>query len=147
LLSNGPGNPAENTAIIREISQLYKSGVPIMGICLGHQLMALAHGAGTKKMKYGHRGANQPALNTKTGRAYITSQNHGYCVVSESLGSGAKELYRNANDGTNEGVEYSDFRGFSVQFHPEAASGPLDTGFLFDDFITMMEEVGANATR
>lgn len=147
LLSNGPGDPAENTATIRQISFLCQSGVPLFGICLGHQLMALAGGARTRKMKYGHRGANQPAQNLETGRTYITSQNHGYCVVAESLPKDASPLYQNVNDGTCEGVRYQNFPGFSVQFHPEACGGPLDTAFLFDDFITLMQEEATHAHR
>lgn len=145
LFSNGPGDPVDNTAVIRTIRHLLGSGVPLFGICLGHQLMALAAGGRTRKMRYGHRGANQPAQNRETGRTYITSQNHGYCVIGESLPPTASVLYQNANDGTCEGVRYRDFAGFSVQFHPEAHAGPSDTGFLFDEFIHMMGEVNANA--
>ena len=119
----------------------------MFGICLGHQMMAIAYGGRTRKMKYGHRGANQPVQNTRTGRVYITSQNHGYCVVGESLGLGAELTYVNANDGTCEGVRYEEFPGFSVQFLPEACGGPLDTGFLFDEFIALMEEVNVNAAQ
>ncbi|MGD9559463.1 MAG: carbamoyl phosphate synthase small subunit [Oscillospiraceae bacterium] len=145
VFSNGPGDPAENAGIIRQIRTLFDSGVPLMGICLGHQLMALAHGARTRKMKYGHRGANQPAQHLETGRVYITSQNHGYCVVGDSLPDGVRPMFVNANDGTNEGLIYSRFPGFSVQFHPEAHAGPQDTGFLFDRFVSMMQEVNAYA--
>ena len=138
MLSNGPGDPAVNTAIIAEIRKLFKTGIPLFGICLGHQLMALAAGAKTQKLKYGHRGANQPVKELATGRVFITSQNHGYAVVSDSLEKGASLSFINANDGTCEGIEYAAFGGFSVQFHPEASCGPLDTGFLFDRFIGMM---------
>jgi carbamoyl-phosphate synthase small subunit len=140
LLSNGPGDPAVNHGIIREIRKLAETGIPIFGICLGHQLMALAMGAKTEKLKYGHRGANQPVRDLKTGRLYITSQNHGYQVVRESLPEGARTSFENANDGTNEGVEYDHINAFSVQFHPEARGGPLDTSFLFDQFALRMEE-------
>ncbi len=139
MLSNGPGDPAENSKIIQQLRFLFDTGIPMFGICLGHQLMALAYGGKTRKMKYGHRGANQPAQNTQTGRVFITSQNHGYCVVGESLGAGAQMTYINANDGTCEGVAYQRFPAFSVQFHPEACAGPLDTSFLFDQFIDLME--------
>ena len=139
MLSNGPGDPADNAPIIRQIRCLFDSGVPMFGICLGHQMMAIAYGGRTRKMKYGHRGANQPVQNTRTGRVYITSQNHGYCVVGESLGLGAELTYINANDGTCEGVDYPELGAFSAQFHPEACSGPKDTELLFDRFIKMME--------
>ena len=102
--------------------------------------MALAHGAATSKLKYGHRGANQPCENTETGRVYITSQNHGYAVDTDSLPVNAKALYVNANDGTCEGVRYTNEPAFSVQFHPEACGGPLDTGFLFDEFVSMIDK-------
>jgi carbamoyl-phosphate synthase small subunit len=138
MLSNGPGDPAVNTAIIEEIKKLTKTGIPVFGICLGHQLMALASGAKTHKLKYGHRGANQPVKELSSGRVFITSQNHGYAVASDSLSAGARLSFVNMNDGTCEGVEYTNFPGFSVQFHPEASCGPLDTGFLFDRFIDMM---------
>lgn len=140
MLSNGPGNPTLNPGVIAEIAKVAASGIPIFGICLGHQLLALSQGAGTHKLKFGHRGANQPVRDTKTGRIYITSQNHGYAVTAESLPKGMVTSFENANDGTCEGLAYSEFPAFSVQFHPEACAGPLDTAFLFDDFIAMMEE-------
>jgi carbamoyl-phosphate synthase small subunit len=129
MLSNGPGDPAEpaNDGIIETIRALMQSEVPIFGICLGHQLLALAKGYQTKKLKFGHRGANQPVKEIATGRVYITSQNHGYAVVADD-GS-----FVNVNDGTCEGMDYGD--SFSVQFHPEACGGPLDTSFLFDRFM------------
>mgnify|MGYP004654272661 FL=1 len=137
MLSNGPGDPKENVEIIEEIKKLCAKKIPLFGICLGHQLLALSQGADTAKLKYGHRGANQPVV-YKDGRVFISSQNHGYAVCSETLPDGAEESFKNANDGTNEGIEYSYMPAFSVQFHPEAAAGPLDTSFLFDKFIQMM---------
>ncbi len=139
MLSNGPGDPAENVGIIEELAKLCKEKIPTFGICLGHQLLALSQGAKTEKLKYGHRGANQPATCLKTGRVYITSQNHGYAVVHSTLPEGAAPSYVNANDGTSEGIEYDYMPAFSVQFHPEACGGPLDTSFLFDDFMKLME--------
>lgn len=138
MLSNGPGDPAENTEIVEELKKLIGK-VPIFGICLGHQLLALAMGGETTKLKYGHRGVNQPVKNLATGRTYISSQNHGYAVISESVTDKGGEIsYVNANDTTCEGVDYLDKLAFSVQFHPEACSGPHDTRFIFDKFINMM---------
>lgn len=140
MLSNGPGDPKECVAIIEEIKKLYDSDVPIFAICLGHQLMALAAGADTYKMKYGHRGGNHPVKDLDTGRVYISSQNHGYVVDVENLdGSVAEQSFVNVNDGTNEGLHYLGKNIFTVQFHPEACPGPQDSGFLFDRFIKMME--------
>ena len=140
MLSNGPGDPSDNTKIIQEIAKLCESNIPIFGICLGHQLLALARGATTSKLKYGHRGGNHPVKNLETGHVYITSQNHGYAVEAQSLPSFAKMSFMNVNDGTCEGVKYCDIPAFSVQFHPEACGGPKDTNFLFDDFIKLMEK-------
>ncbi len=137
MLSNGPGDPAENTACIAEIKKLL-GRVPLFGLCLGHQMMALAAGGQTTKLKYGHRGGNQPVTDLETGHTYITSQNHGYAVVSDSLPVG-KVRYVNANDSTCEGVDYPDLNAFSVQFHPEACAGPRDTSVLFDRFVGMMK--------
>ncbi len=139
MLSNGPGDPAENTEIIAELKKLIGKNIPTFAICLGHQLYALAHGARTEKLKYGHRGANQPVTDLETGRVYITSQNHGYAVVNESLPINAKVSFKNTNDGTCEGVRYLDEPAFSVQFHPEACGGPKDPGFLFDRFVEMID--------
>ena len=139
MLSNGPGDPVENVGVIEELKKLCHSGKPIFGICLGHQLTALAQGAKTEKLKYGHRGANQPVEDTVTGRVYITSQNHGYAVVADSLPENAKMRFVNANDGTCEGVDYLDAPIFTVQFHPEACAGPQDTAFLFDRFLDCIE--------
>lgn len=140
MLSNGPGDPKDNTSIIEEIKKIIASGTPIFGICLGHQLLALANGAKTSKLKYGHRGANQPVKHLSTGRVYISSQNHGYAVENESLPAGAVISFVNTNDGTNEGITYTNVPAFSVQFHPEACSGPLDTSFLFDDFVKLIND-------
>lgn len=141
MLSNGPGDPAENEGIIEEVRKLYESSVPIFAICLGHQLMALATGAKTYKLKYGHRGGNHPVKDLETGRVYITSQNHGYAVDEESLDpSVAVPAFVNVNDKTNEGLKYVGKNIFTVQYHPEACPGPLDSGYLFDRFMRMMEE-------
>ena len=139
MLSNGPGDPAENTGCIKEIKKLL-GAVPMFGICLGHQLMALAAGGKTEKMRYGHRGVNQPVKEVGDSRTYITSQNHGYSVIADSIKDKGSLSFVNANDGTCEGVDYKDLNAFSVQFHPEACSGPKDTSFLFDKFIKLMEE-------
>ena len=136
MLSNGPGDPAENTECIKELEKLFGK-VPIFGICLGHQLLALACGGKTVKLKYGHRGTNQPVKEVNGTRTYITSQNHGYAVVSDSLKTG-EVRFANANDGNCEGINYTGKDAFSVQFHPEACSGPKDTSFLFDEFTAMM---------
>ncbi len=136
MLSNGPGDPGENDFCIAQIEKLLGKK-PLFGICLGHQLTALATGARTEKMKYGHRGANQPVRDLAGARTYITSQNHGYAVVSDSVKAG-KVRYVNANDGTCEGIDYPEWRAFTVQFHPEASAGPRDTGFLFDRFLDLM---------
>ncbi len=138
MLANGPGDPAENTEIIKNIRKLIGK-LPIFGICLGHQLFALAMGGTTRKMKYGHRGANQPVKHLETGRVYITSQNHGYEVVSDSLKAKGELSFVNCNDGTCEGVDYPAVNAFTVQFHPEACSGPQDANFLFDRFVTNMK--------
>ena len=136
MLSNGPGDPGENTFQIAQIKKLLGQK-PLFGICLGHQLTALAAGGATGKMKYGHRGGNQPVRDLVTGRTWITSQNHGYEVLSDSLPTGTLR-FENANDHTCEGVDYPELNAFTVQFHPEASAGPRDTGFLFDRFIAMM---------
>ncbi|SDB02162.1 carbamoyl phosphate synthase small subunit [Butyrivibrio sp. INlla16] len=140
MLSNGPGDPKECTGVIEEIKKLYTSDVPIFAICLGHQLMALATGADTYKMKYGHRGGNHPVKDLETGRVYISSQNHGYVVDTDKLDSNvAVPAFVNVNDGTNEGLKYVGKNIFTVQFHPEACCGPQDSGYLFDRFINMMK--------
>lgn len=140
-LSNGPGDPADNEDVIRELRRLTELKIPTFGICLGHQLLALAAGGKTGKLKFGHRGANHPVKDIRTDRVYITSQNHGYYVINDSLDKNVAEVsHISANDGTCEGVEYKNAPCFSVQFHPEAAAGPQDTAFLFDKFLGMMEE-------
>ncbi len=140
VLSNGPGDPVDNPEIIAEIAKLTQAKIPTLGICLGHQLMALARGAKRAKLKYGHRGANQPVKDIDTGRVYITSQNHGYTVVNEPFPSCGRVRMINTNDGTCEGIDYLDTPAFSIQFHPEACAGPLDTAMLFKRFIQLMEE-------
>lgn len=139
MLSNGPGDPSANTQIIEQLKKLCEHKIPTFGICLGHQLLALSQGAKTEKLKYGHRGANQPARELETGRVYITSQNHGYAVVNDSMPQNGKVSFVNGNDGTCEGVNYTDMPAFSVQFHPEACGGPHDTAFLFDRFIELIK--------
>lgn len=146
MLSNGPGDPKECTEIIEEIKKLYASNVPIFAICLGHQLMALATGADTYRLKYGHRGANHPVKDLATGKVYISSQNHGYAVDESTLNDKiAKSAFINVNDKTNEGLAYVGKNIFTVQFHPEACAGPQDTAYLFDRFMDMMKEENANA--
>ncbi len=137
MLSNGPGDPAENAFEIAQIAKLI-GAVPVFGICLGHQLAALALGGRTVKLKYGHRGGNQPVREVGGTRTFVTTQNHGYAVVSESLAAVGRELYVNANDGSCEGMEYPGRRCFTVQFHPEACAGPRDMEILFDRFVSMM---------
>ena len=148
MLSNGPGDPKECTKIIEEIKKLYDTDIPIFAICLGHQLMALATGADTYKMKYGHRGGNHPVKDLATGRVYISSQNHGYVVDMEKLDPKvATPAFVNVNDGTNEGLDYTGKNIFTVQFHPEACCGPQDSGYLFDRFIDMMDGGKTEVTR
>ena len=140
MLTNGPGDPKDNVKTIEEIKKLFATKIPIFAICLGHQLLALANGADTQKMKYGHRGANHPVKDLKTGQVYISTQNHGYVVKEESLDRDVAEpSFINVNDRTIEGVHYLGKNVQTVQFHPEACAGPTDTGFLFDEFMNMME--------
>ena len=136
MLSNGPGDPAEPVEIIENLKHIFELNIPTFGICLGHQLSALAAGAKTMKLKYGHRGANQPVTDFESGRTFITSQNHGYAVVGDELPAEMGEVAQvNANDGTCEGIKYKKWNCFTVQFHPEANGGPKDTEFLFDRFL------------
>ncbi len=146
MLSNGPGDPKECVGVISEIKKLYDTDITIFAICLGHQLMALATGADTYKMKYGHRGGNHPVKDLQTGRVYISSQNHGYVVDTDKLDPKvAIPAFINVNDGTNEGLSYTGKNIFTVQFHPEACPGPQDSGDLFDRFITMMQKTKSNS--
>ena len=139
MLSNGPGDPAEPVEVIENLKHIFELNIPTFGICLGHQLSALAAGAKTMKLKYGHRGANQPVSHVGKGRTFITSQNHGYAVEADTLPAEVGKMsYFNANDGTCEGVDYFRWNCFTVQFHPEANGGPKDTEFLFDEFVSRM---------
>lgn len=140
MLSNGPGDPAENTVVIENLRRIATLGIPTFGICIGHQLMALAQGATSRKMKYGHRGVNQPVTDKAMGRTHITCQNHGYAIVGESLPAeiGTVSHY-NANDNSVEGIRYNKMSCVTVQYHPEACGGPQDAGYLFDEFIAMMQ--------
>ena len=140
MLSNGPGDPKDCVTIIEEIKQLFQTDIPIFAICLGHQLMALATGINTYKMKYGHRGSNHPVKDLATGKVYISSQNHGYVVDTEQLDlSIAEPAFVNVNDGSNEGLNYTGKNVFTVQFHPEACGGPQDSNDLFERFISLMK--------
>lgn len=135
MISNGPGDPKRCTATIAAVRRMMEADIPIFGICLGHQILALAAGADTYKLKFGHRSQNQPCLEEGTKRCYITSQNHGFAVDVRTLPKGWGPWFTNANDGTNEGIRHLGRPFSSVQFHPEAAPGPTDTEFLFDRFI------------
>jgi carbamoyl-phosphate synthase small subunit len=135
FLSNGPGDPKMCNATIRNISRSFEKETPIMGICLGNQLMALASGADTYKLKFGHRSHNQPVIQVGTNRAFITSQNHGFAVNNDTLGKEWEPFFININDNTNEGMKHRSKPFFSTQFHPEASGGPTDTDYLFDEFI------------
>jgi len=140
ILSSGPGDPEDNQKVIAELKNIADLKIPTFGICLGHMLLALSQGGKARKLKYGHRGGNQPVQNTETGRIYITSQGHGYEVVADSMPDYMKISYTNVNDKTCEGIKYTNIPAFTVQFHPEAAAGPLDTNFIFDEFIALMKE-------
>jgi len=139
LLSNGPGDPSMCGKTIEQIKVAMKRGKPVLGVCLGNQLLALAAGASTYKLKYGHRSQNQPCTNLRTGRCYITSQNHGFAVEAASLPTGWEEWFVNANDGSNEGIKHKIKPWRSVQFHPEACPGPTDTAWIFDEFIESLK--------
>ena len=138
FISNGPGNPDFATTTVENIRRALDSGKPVCGICMGNQLLAKAAGARTYKLKYGHRGHNQPVRQAGTDRCYITSQNHGFAVDDSTLGSDWEPLFINMNDGTNEGIRHKTKPFFSAQFHPEASSGPRDTEFIFDRFIALL---------
>lgn len=139
MLSNGPGDPAENTGIIQELKKLYNSNLPIFGVCLGHQLLALATGAKTGRLDYGHRGGNHPVRDMEKGQVFITSQNHGYMVLADSVDPTVAEIsHVNVNDGTVEGLCYKRPNCFTTQFHPEANAGPKDTEYLFNRFVDSM---------
>ena len=140
MLSNGPGDPADNVEIIREVKKLYDSDIPLFAVCLGHQLLALATGAQTRKMRFGHRGANHPVKDLDAGRVFITSQNHGYVVCAESVDPAVAQVsHINVNEGSVEGLRYTNGNVYTVQFHPEASPGPKDTEHLFDRFVRRME--------
>jgi carbamoyl-phosphate synthase small subunit len=139
FISNGPGDPKRCDATIRNLSRAFEGSRPIFGICLGNQLMALASGADTYKLKYGHRSHNQPVLRIGSNRAYITSQNHGFAINNNTLTKNWEPLFVNLNDNTNEGMLHKLKPFFSTQFHPEASGGPTDTGFLFDRFIDLIK--------
>ena len=140
FLSNGPGDPEPCDYAIRAIREIVDAGVPTFGICLGHQLLGLAAGAGTRKMKAGHHGANHPVLDKDTGQVLITSQNHGFAVDAESLPPNVRATHVSLFDGTNQGIALTDRPAFSFQGHPEASPGPHDVGYLFDRFVGMMKE-------
>ncbi len=139
MLTNGPGDPKDNEEVIANLKLLVGTA-PIFGICLGHQLLALAMGADAQKLKYGHRGANHPVKDLDKNRVYITSQNHGYTIIEDTLPKGLVVSHRNWNDMTIEGLRYSGYNMFTVQFHPEASPGPEDSAYLFDEFIDMMTQ-------
>jgi carbamoyl-phosphate synthase small subunit len=145
MLGNGPGDPADLDSLTQQVRALVANpNLPVFGVCLGHQILARAAGCSTYKLRYGHRGVNQPVQDLSNGRCYVTSQNHGYAVASESLPQNLEAWFKNLNDGTNEGLRWKDRAVSSVQFHPEARPGPRDTEFLFDDFLRL---VGSSRTR
>jgi len=138
VISNGPGDPADLSELVEKVRVLLGTfEKPVFGICLGNQILALAAGASTYKLPYGHRGVNQPVQDLLTRRCYVTSQNHGYAVDDKTLPDGWETWFVNINDGTNEGIRSQTKPYFSVQFHPEAKPGPEDTGFLFDEFLSL----------
>lgn len=139
LFSNGPGNPEMYPETVEIAKGIFETGKPVLGICMGHQIVSLAAGAKTFKMKYGHRSQNQPVIDKLTNRCYVTSQNHGYAVDSGSLKKGWINWFENLNDKTNEGIKHEELPVMSVQFHPEAAPGPVDTSFIFDEFLSTIK--------
>jgi carbamoyl-phosphate synthase small subunit len=139
IISNGPGDPVQCSRTVENVREAMEMGIPIFGICLGNQVLALAAGAKTFKLKFGHRGQNQPCLEVGTKRCYITTQNHGYAVDARTLPAGWEPWFINANDGTNEGIRHRSLPFMSVQFHPEACPGPVDTNFLFDTFLEKLK--------
>ena len=138
FISNGPGNPEHCQVTVEHIRRAMQTGKPICGICLGNQLLGIAAGASTYKLKYGHRSHNQPVCQAGTTKCYITAQNHGYAIKGDTLPAGWEPYFINMNDGTNEGIRHKTNPFFSAQFHPEASSGPEDTEFIFDDFISLL---------
>jgi carbamoyl-phosphate synthase small subunit len=148
VISNGPGDPKQCGPTVENVRRLMeKSGIPVFGICLGNQIMALAAGADTYKLKFGHRGQNQPCMRVGSRRCHITSQNHGYAVDDRTLSDGWEPWFFNANDGTNEGICHRNKPLRCVQFHPEARPGPVDTEFLFDEFVSMLDPKGGTRER
>ncbi len=140
FLSNGPGDPKMCKETIENVSKVLDKETPIFGICLGNQILALASGADTYKLKYGHRSHNQPVILQSTNKCYVTTQNHGFAIDDKTIGEEWETLFTNLNDGTNEGLRHKSKPFFSCQFHPEASSGPVDTEFLFDDFLKLVDE-------
>ncbi|MBN2853347.1 MAG: glutamine-hydrolyzing carbamoyl-phosphate synthase small subunit [Clostridia bacterium] len=139
VLSNGPGDPRDLPEIIANVKQLVKTRTPILGICLGHQLLSLAVGLEIYKLKFGHHGGNHAVKDLNTGKCYITSQNHNYAVKNDNIPEGIKITHFNVNDGTVEGFSHVEYNLLSIQYHPEAAPGPKDSAYIFDDFLKMME--------
>lgn len=147
ILSNGPGDPVGVSYVLPTIRKLIEAKVPMFGICLGHQLISLALGGKTYKLKFGHRGINQPVKNLLTGKIEITAQNHGFCVDIASISNIAEVTHINLNDNTLEGVKYKDLPVFSVQYHPEASPGPHDASYLFEEFVRLIKNYSKNQTR
>lgn len=139
VLSDGPGDPAENVGVISELALLCEKNIPILAVGLGHQLLALSQGGETEKLKYGHRGANHPCKCLPNGRVYVTTQNHGYTVSNVPLPRGSRVIFSNLNDGSCEGLEYHNIPAFSVQFQPQDEGGEQDTSFLFDRFLSLLK--------